>query len=245
MTENQDVYNSIFDNKTLSWLRYLHEKYGVVVSGYIYFKTADFSISTCTGRFRTEFENNSDWLRFGFHSIHGGTSYKDASSERITADYTAAISELVRIVGHKSIDNVIRLHCYEGNKLALESLMKVKDEPIVGLLTAEDKRKSYYLDAKTNRYIYCHDEYQDSNGLYFISTDLRVELITEIDNKLNEFETSAWNNQLGDFEFFTHEWIIDESVKNNVERLCEWLEGNDYVFTFFEDRVVCESTGGL
>ena len=72
---NKEQYSSIFDNAELAWMKQLHDKYGVVISCYVFFEDNEFSLAECTGRYRDEFQSNSDWLRFGFHSRNGTTVY--------------------------------------------------------------------------------------------------------------------------------------------------------------------------
>lgn len=60
LTINESNYNSLFENSTLGWLKELHEKYGIVVSCFVYYRDGDFCLENCTTKFKTEFENNSD-----------------------------------------------------------------------------------------------------------------------------------------------------------------------------------------
>lgn len=232
ITENKENYTSIFENKTLKYLRELYIEYGVVTSCYVYYELDEFfNLSDCTDKFATEFTENSNWLRFGFHTINGTSNYESTSAEMIVDHYNNVISELYRITGnYDCIDNVVRLQNFAGNIESIKAITDV-EQGIIGLLSADDERKSYYLDDSENDFIYENDRYYDEvNDLYFISTDLRMEMVSSIDEKIHEFSTPLWNKQLDELIIFTHEWALDEIVKNNINKLVEYAKENGYQF---------------
>ena len=105
-------YASIFQNSTLSWLKKLHEKYGLVISCFVYYEEKEFNLKMFLDKYRAEFLSNSDWLRFGFHAYNAKSTYVTSD---INDDYVNTIAELKRIVGSDSIDNVLRIHYYGGS----------------------------------------------------------------------------------------------------------------------------------
>ena len=72
------------------------------------------------------------------------------------------------------------------------------------------------------------------DDLIYYSTDLRIELIEDIDAKIKEVETSAaWNNQTDYLVVFTHEWALsEENVIKNISKLAEWAMEDGYEFDF-------------
>lgn len=236
ITENEDTYNSIFENETLKYFKELHNKYGVVISCYVYYADGEFNLSKCTDKFAKEFADNYKWLRFGFHTVDESTNYEDGAPKQIVSDYNKTVNELIRITGSKDcIDNVIRLQNFAGNKNCIQA---IHDQPngVDGLLTADDLRTSYYLDKTDNEYIYAHDYLKD-NDIYFYSTDLRMEFVDSVDNKIDEFTSPTWNNQLNALVVFTHEWLLDNKIKNSIDKLCRYAYENGYSFVFPEDNV--------
>lgn len=230
---NDNKYSSVFENSTFLWMKSLHEEYGVIITCYVYYEDGKFDLSQCTDKYKEEFEANSEWLRFGFHTLNGNTSYEEGD---IATDYLKTVSELKRIVGNKSIDNVIRLQGFQGSYDGVTVLFKLEDEPVIGLFTTDDSRQSYYLGEDESEYIYCHDKlYKDE--CYFISTDLRMEYVDNIKKKLAELSTEAWNNQIGDLVIFSHERALSLEVKENIEKMCKYAVDNGYKFVFFEDSL--------
>lgn len=230
---SENNYNSIFDNSILKWYKELHTQYGVVISCYVYYETDNFNLKQVPGKYRDEFDENSDWLRFGFHSRNELVDYH---SDEIASDYILTVNELKRIVGDNAIDNFIRLQKYQGSLNGIKELASLFDEPIIGLFTSDDLRDCYYLSPKQNSYIYRHDELFDSeNGIWFASTDLRIEYIDSLKSKLKELDSDSWNNQMGDFVIFTHEWALNIENMNKIEMLCQYAVDNNYQFYFLED----------
>lgn len=238
LTDHASSYSSAFENSTLKWYKKLHDKYGAVITCYVYYEQSDFSLKKCTKKFAQEFAANADWLRFGFHALNSTTIYTNADAEKLAEDYTQTVTALTAVVGGtEAIDNCIRLHGFGGSAEALKGLTGVEVEPVTALLSADDSRQSYALNEKENEYIYSHDFMKTGDGLYMVSTDLRAEYIRKFGNKITELNTSdAWNNQLGIMEVFSHEWKVDRyNVRYAVEHLCKWGAENGYTFEFFED----------
>lgn len=232
---NDNKCTSIFENSTLNWYKELHEKYGVVISCYVYYEDGGFNLSQFPSTYKDEFIKNSSWLRFGFHTLNGKKDYKSGD---ISSDYQKTVKELERIVGPESIDNVVRLQMFQGSYDGIKEISKLKEQPIKGLLTADDKRQSYYLPYNENVYIYNHDVYYDElMALYFFSTDFRIEFVDNIDDKLKELKSDCWNNQRGDLVVFSHEWALNVENKDKIERVCEYAKNKGYRFKFFEDII--------
>ncbi len=238
LTENEEAYESIFENEMLGWMKELHDTYGVVISCYVFYQNDNFCLEDCTTRFRREFEENADWLRFGFHSLEPDAVYGAHGDSDILEDYCKTINCLKKISGGVAQTSVIRLHCYQADESEVEVLMDNHLLPVTALLCADDGRQSYYLNDGKSAYIYCHDEYTDEkNGMRFISTDIRIEHLGDVDKKIREFQTDAWNNQLSDLVIFTHEWALDDEIKEKVQKLCMYAKEKGYRFSFFEDIV--------
>ena len=133
----------------------------------------------CPDKYRDEFERNNSWLRFGFHTINGDTNYADSCAEKITAYYERTIEQLIKIVGDGSIDNVIRLQNFAGTEECINALRSLEIQPVVGLLTADENRKSYNLPSYENGFIFCHDRLEFNDMTYF-SADIRIEYIENV-----------------------------------------------------------------
>lgn len=240
ISKNENKYNSIFDNNTFSYLKMLNDKYGAVISCYTYYESDDkkFNLSQCTDKFAEEFEENSDWLKFGFHTYKGSKNYEKTSSEESKSDYDKVLFELLRITSsEKCIDTVVRLQNFVGNEESIQAMMNTENG-IKGVLGADDKRRSYYLDDEKNSYLYKYDYYEDNN-LEFFRTDLRMELIDDIDKSLTELNSNENLSEKKDILIvFTHEWqLSNEEIKEKLEKCCEFAKNNRYKFDYPMNRI--------
>lgn len=241
LTINQESYSSIFDNELFAWLKLCHDKYGIKISCFVFFQSKGFSLKQCTDRYRQEFCDNADWLRFGFHARNSRSRYmsKDLS---LVDDYLETIPELVRIVGSASIDHIIRIHGFSGGREAILKINRCTSEGIYGLYTSDDLRRNYWLDYSQNQYIYNHDYYYEPDAkIVLVSSDFRLEFVSSISEKMKELSTDAWNNQLEILEIFTHEWTFTDEIKHKINEICEYplsnLLGDDYRFDFIDSYV--------
>lgn len=233
ITDNSDKYNSIFDNEMLNFFKLMHNKYGAVFSLYCYYEDGDFNLSQCTDKFADEFAENSNWLKIGFHNLSGEGNLSDAKGEEAENDYQKVITQLIRITGSENcIDKIIRLQNFSGNKEAIDAINNTENG-IIGLLTADDDRLSYYLDETRNTYIDKHDTLEDDN-LYFVSTDLRLE------NTWNPYgdlvSISKDENQNKVIEVFTHEWQMGIKMKLKIYVTCFFAEKYGYVWDYPMNR---------
>lgn len=236
--KNENKYDSIFENATLQYLLELHNIYGIKVSCYCWYEDEEFNLSLVSNQYAKEFQQNSDWLRFGFHAYDSATKYEtDTDAEKILEDYNRTINELVRITGGESnIDNVVRLHYYAGTKKCIDNIKNTANG-ITGLLTADTEgRDSYYLSQTDSEYLYNNDKYE-FDDLLFINTDFRMENFENIEENL-ELYAEQNQNKTQILEFFTHEWILKENyIKDNIEACCKYAIINNYSWHFPEDKL--------
>lgn len=232
ITKHDTDYNSIFENETFQKLKKIHDQYGLKVTCYVFYESDGFALNQCSDKYKNEFIANASWLKFAFHSLNGSTIY-NGTKNTLVKDYKMTTDELIRIVGLETIDPVVRLASFQGDIDSVRVLSKLESVPITGLLTADDLRNSYGLSPAEKAYLYSHDLMKKDDLIYY-STDLRIELIEDIDAKIKEVETSAaWNNQTDYLVVFTHEWALsEENVIKNISKLAEWAMEDGYEFDF-------------
>lgn len=218
--------NSIFECRVLAFAQELHLKYGVKFTFYCLFENKNVKLSYVSDRFAEEFQANADWLKFGFHSKTGTTNY--ASDDTLYSDFVLTTAELKRIFqGEDNITDMLRLHFFAGSNKA--DISKMARCGVKALLTADDERKSYYLD---NEYV--GKEYYDcSNGIKFIPTLVRVENSEDIVTNIKEKIASVTDNQI--LTIFTHEWILNDEIKERLFVAFEYLSNisdKEYINTY-------------
>lgn len=205
LTEGKNTIKSIFETDTFSMAKLIHEHYGLPVSFYCMWTDGTTSLDKCTANYRSEFIANSDWLKFGFHCDTYETNYNDAFAGEAYNDYQKVISEVNRITGGYSITDKIRLHYFSGNKEVIRAL--TKDCGVKTLLSADDDRISYGLDASDNEILkstgFFHD---DETNCDFVRTDIRIENIKDVSDELKKIDGRQ------EATIFTHEKYLSDDV---------------------------------
>ena len=229
ITINADIYNSIFDNTFFADLKDLHEKYGAVftLNTFNTYTNTDYDISNTTIKFKNEFNNNSDWLKFSFHAEDNITDYS-ANNDNILTSYNKFLTSVLNFAGYNAIDTFIRLGFFSGNSYNIDKLKSSTYRP-QGLLTADDSRNSYYLNSTQASYIknniYAYDKNKD---LYLIDSKTRLE-------SLSSHTTLALTNYSKNYlcEIFTHEYAWNNDMKTLLSNLLVQANQLNYKFIYY------------
>ncbi|MBO7677630.1 MAG: hypothetical protein J6S49_08955, partial [Erysipelotrichaceae bacterium] len=238
LIDNEDNYTSCFENSFLGYLQDLHETYGATFTLNCFCTSDTYSIENVPSKFATEFSENKDWLRFAFHAEDSTSDYSMDAVDDIKASYnkfTAAIYTMTGDIG--CIDRVTRLGYFSGT---LNNVKGIRDVPcgVVGLLTSDDTRTSYYLGSADNTYILNHAKMFDAtNHIMFIHTQKRLESTTlaNMETWLNDFLTVSNGNFSNYLELFTHEYEWNSTMLSKMETCFQWLNNNGYSFVFMQD----------
>jgi len=238
---SENNYNSIFEDGFFSYIKSLHDQFGAVFSLYVFYENDDgtFNLSQVPDTFSNEFEENSHWLKLGFHSLNSDTNYQNSSMEQAKEDYELVIDELTRITGNEdSIDRVPRLHNYAASEESIKGF-KQSELGIKGLLGPDDKRIAYDLNNADTSYLYTYDYFMKNNLSYF-KTDFRLENVENISTITSDYfnnESPQKSNDL--LTVFTHEYLLedDPDLKNKLTKVIKASVDNDYVFGFPTDRL--------
>lgn len=192
---------SIFDLAFFRFFKNLHEKYGLQISCYCFFKHGSFDLSQCTRDYKTEFMANSNWLRFGFHGFTGEEDYNVQDLSISLLDYETVMKNLSEKVGIDSLDNIIRIHRFKGSKDFISNIQRSKYH-IECLLTADDSRISYFLSNYENKMLIEKGKLY-AHKIMFIRTTQRFDSIKP-NSVLKLF--SYFNNEC--VLLFTHEYFF-------------------------------------
>ena len=117
----------LFDHFYLKGLKELHEKYGSKFILKCFFRNEHdpekFTIDQVPSTYRSEFEDNADWLHLAFHALaeFPDRPYQHCSEERLAHDYDLTMNELIRIAGDKAVTHrpMSIGRCFRRNGLIL------------------------------------------------------------------------------------------------------------------------------
>lgn len=237
----QNTYKSIFENPLLGKLKSYHDTYGAVFSLYCftYSPGAAWNISPLPTKFAVELRDNSDWLKLGFHGRNSGYAVSDWRVQYYY-DFLTVIPE---IEGRsKCFDLVPRLSSFGVNStLAYCDSLRDANPGLIGLLSTDDARNSYYLNTTQSNYINHNDSLYDAdNNLYFVKSETRLESVKSMVPFLAQFLTTAYANRANIMPIFSHEYylydyrtgLVNKGIFEKVDTCIAWAIKNNYKFDF-------------
>ena len=109
---------SLFENPFLACLKKAHDLYGLKVQLNIFFKTDNyygndsFSLADMTDAYKNEWEQNADWLKFGFHSRQEFPDYPyiNADYDLVKDDFLEMQTEVYRFATSKNWTSAVLNH---------------------------------------------------------------------------------------------------------------------------------------
>lgn len=110
----KNKYKSIFDSFYFARLRELNRRYKTKFNLNCFNSTPerDFTLSMFPDCYKTEFEDNADWLRLAFHSENEfpPEAYRNAPPEKLAAEFDLTAKELKRIAGKAYSAGGLQIH---------------------------------------------------------------------------------------------------------------------------------------
>lgn len=250
----QNTYTSIFNNPFLSKLKSYHDTYGAVFSLYCftYSPGAAWNIAPLTTKFAEEFRDNSNWLKLGFHSRNSNYTAADWKVQY----YNDFLSVIPEIEGRSEcFDLVPRLHTFALNTtLAFCDSLRDASIGVIGFLSADDSRNSYYLNTTQSSYINHNDSLYDAdNNLYFFRTETRLEGVKSMVPFLAQFLTTTYASRANIMPIFSHEYLVydyrtglvNKGIFEKIDTCITWAVQNNYKFDFPMNVIRRKMTTGI
>lgn len=103
-----------FDHFYLAGLKKIHDHYGMKVTLNVFYHNDhhDFELKDMPGIWKPEFTDNSDWLKFSFHSYgeFPDRPYLEATAEEFSLHYDLVKNEIFRFAGEQSFIPPVVIH---------------------------------------------------------------------------------------------------------------------------------------
>ena len=203
---------SLFDYPHWSYYKSLHNRYGCKITLYAYEESVENVLQGRVNRYKSDFCNNVDWLKFGFHSSMADDPRN--GSQDWPAAYDKFNEDVEEFAGEESISNILRLSYFYAKP---QDVAYIASKGGLTLLSADDDRISYDLTFDEDSALKASETFT-KNGVTYKVTDFRTERIS------CPLLTLLRNNKEDDLIFFTHEWALDSENKKNIERIMKFLK---------------------
>ncbi|WP_431215467.1 hypothetical protein ACQ86N_12665 [Puia sp. P3] len=178
--ENEKVYNSIFDNSYLAFLRGVHDVYGTKIHINLFYETDGFNLSQLTDRFAAEWKAQSSWLRLSFHALgeFPDKPYQQADYVTVKRDGQLVMNEIRRFAGPQLMGPVTTLHWGEATIEGSRALRDLGYKGQLGYFNVDDELPavSYYLDVQQRRHIKKRFVWKDNQeDIVFIRSSIVID----------------------------------------------------------------------
>jgi hypothetical protein len=247
---NSSKYKSIFQNPYLGFLKEVHDTYGTKIHINIYYQTEGFNLSMQTDKFKSEWENNSDWLRLSFHALQNEPDkpYLNSGYDEVKKDCEMVKAEIRRFAGEKVMPPVTTLHWGEAKVEGCRALCQSGYKALAGYFNLEEGKPvvSYYLNEEMTRHVDSRSVWRDNaEGIIFKKIHLVINShkIDEIVPLLNEIKKDPVRSAFIDLmihEQYFHKTYKDyqPDYKEKVMLAIKWADDNGYKPSFLSEAVL-------
>ena len=249
IAENSLKYKSLFENPYLGFFRQLHDIYGTKVHINIYYQTDGFNLSQMPVKYKSEWRDNSGWLRLSFHALQNDPDnpYMKAGYDVVKRDCDKVMEQIRRFAGEELMGPVTTLHWGEatvdGSRALRDSgyLAQVSD-----FVLRDGKHSiSMYLDLEQTRHMNDRLVWKDNReNIIFskISIVLNSHKVEEIVPFLDELKTdphkSAYMDLLMHEQYFYPFYrSYQPDFRSKVTTGVKWAADNGYTPAFLSECV--------
>ena len=193
ISNNSDTYKSIFENPYLSFFKQIHDTFGTKVHINIYYQTDGFNLSQMTTKYKSEWKENSSWLRLSFHALQNDPDrpYTNAGYDEVKRDCEMVKEQIIRFAGEELMGPVTTLHWGEST---VQGSRALRDAGYVGQVSDFVIENgvpiiSMYLDLEQTKHINERFIWRDNQeGIIFsrISIIINTHKVDEIVPFMNE-----------------------------------------------------------
>ena len=257
INKNKDVYKSIFDDPYLSVYKKAHDLYGTKVHLNIYYSMPEhpdfsekrnyFDLSMMTDKFKSEWEDNSEWLKLNFHAYADKPDkpYIASDYNSVRDDCERVIKEIKRFAGEKTLSEETTIHWGATTKEGVKAVRDSGIRVLAGYFKIEGANTvvSYHYPKSLVRYLESRDFWYDRRlGMYYAKIDNVLNLHTpkEIEGLMNvlfvDKQRSGFVEIMIHEEYFYKDYVAYlPDFAERVFTACRFLFEKGYKSSFLAD----------
>ena len=262
-------YHSIFECFYLDWMRTLHKRYGTKVVLNLFHRNDHdphkFEITAVPDKYRSEWRDNSGWLKLSFHAYSEFPDYPYSlpCPDRLARDYDATRGQIVRFAGEETFCPPIVIHfaqCHPANFGVLkERGVKVLCGQFTNAFVGPGYKPpspfsigdiGYYLDEERAAYLWSHTAIHDFDyditfmkGTACCNRNPAPELLRQLEEK---YANPHGNDVLGlasheQYSFpFYHNYLPDHFER--MDAVCRSVTEHGYKPVWFQEGFLGNTT---
>ena len=233
--------SSIFMHPYLAMLKRLHEKYALKIQLNLFYRCDGFTLSDFDERYKSEWEENADWLKLSFHSeFENVRPYEFSEYEEVFYDCKRVNEEILRFASNKSLAKTTTVHYCLLTEGGIRAMKKNGISGLLGLYGTKEKPESSYQSTELEGDMI-------RSGKTVKSGDISYSAIDIVLNNYGEREIlSRLNGLLGRdlIKVMIHEQYFYEDYtsyqpdfEKKLDATFKYLTKNGYKSIFFEDSL--------
>lgn len=253
IAQNQNKYQSIFENPYLQLMKQVHTEYGTKIHINVYYQSdGPFNITMMPDKYKDEWTENASWLRLSFHAYADKPDmpYIHASYDQVKNDCEAVLHEIRRFAGDAVIGPVTTLHWGEATVDGCRALRDcgykclVADFNVDNAL-AERIPVSYYLDLEQRRNVFKRFIWKDNRqDIIFFRSAIIID--THPVDKIPAFLDNIWRDPLQsrymdllihEQYFYPHYVGYQPEYKEKILTAVRWAVEKGYQPAFLDECV--------
>jgi hypothetical protein len=248
----QQRYNSLFDCFYLKMLHDLHNQYGAKFVLNIYYTTGDeFELSRFPDRYRSQWQDNADWLKLAFHAHadQPARPYQDAPPEHVLRDFDKVAEQIVRFAGEPTYSPTTVIHWGMVRPETLRPLYERGVRALSGYFRRNRDGAwdiNYRLDETRSEYLSRHDAWKDfDSGIVFSKIDIVInstpleQIVPTLQPLTDKPETAEIMDLLTHEQYF---WpFYRNHLPDHAERMeaaVRWVTEHGYEPVFFHQGLL-------
>lgn len=229
-------YISVFDHPYLRIYKDVHEKYGTKFQLNVYYEMSGFNLSMMTDRYKKEWQENSHWLRFSFHSCADAPPfpYRESEYDEVYNDCRRVHEEIRRFAGEECLSYFTTIHYCQASREAIRALHDCGIRGMVGLFkeatcygrSIPDFNMPFVYDDELQMYLFCND------------IILNLYPLSETENRLALDDHKEFTEVMIHEQYFYNDFIAYmPDFEKIVNKTVEYLESKGRKSVWLEDIV--------
>ena len=161
-------YKSIFENPYLKLLKDMYVKYGNKSHLNIYYccpEFGGFNLTQFPDKYKSEFEEASEWMRLSFHALKDlpDEPYVDSKYKQAMGECEMVNREIIRFAGEKSLSDYTTIHWCQGTPDACKGFRDNGYKTLQGGTPTSYYLTNEQLEDAVRKYGYYRDAERDLN----------------------------------------------------------------------------------
>ena len=226
----------------MSVYKRLHQKYGIKVQLNLFYETLnDFNLAQMPNKFKSEWLENSAWLKMSFHSkIESACPYQNATYREVFSDCEKVQREIIRFAGKNCLAKTTTVHCCRATKDGLTALKANGVKGLLGIYGTKTAPRNQYQSTQEHCEIIRNGEIVYQDGIAYANIDIvlnchqKEEILTQLQHLQNRHLIKV---MIHEQYFYSDYSLYQKDFEEKLDTTFFALTKNGFESAFLEDCI--------